>query len=250
MGCGLLEFDRSLFFSDTEKGTRCAVPVPAYLISHPRGHVLFDTGLHCDAISDPAGRLGYMAKVFTVRPREGDEIVTRLAHMGLSPADIGWVVNSHLHFDHAGGNEFFSRSAVFVQRKEMEATRDAEAAKKNGFDPKDFDHPLEYRLVDGEHDIFGDGKLVIIPTYGHTPGHQSLRVRPAKGIDLVLTGDACYTRENLDRNILPRISWDESEMYRSLGVLRRLRDREGASLLYGHDAEQWGQIPHAPQPVV
>ena len=84
----------------------------------------------------------------------------------------------------------------------------------------DFDHPLDYRPVDGEHDVFGDGTVVLIPTYGHTPGHQSLRVRAGKGADLVLTADACYTRENMDRDLLPGVLWDADEMARSLARLR------------------------------
>jgi glyoxylase-like metal-dependent hydrolase (beta-lactamase superfamily II) len=115
--------------------------------------------------------------------------------------------------------------------------------------PQDYDHPLNYQAVDGEQDIFGDGSLVIIPTHGHTPGHQSLRVRVSKGTEIVLTGDACYTRGNMDQDLLPSVAVDESEMYQSLGRLRALRDKEGATIIYGHDPDQWKEIPHAPEPL-
>jgi N-acyl homoserine lactone hydrolase len=71
----------------------------------------------------------------------------------------------------------------------MERARDPD----NPYEPQDFDHPLNYQLVDGDYDIFGDGTLVLIPTYGHTPGHQSLWVRDGQATPLVFTGDACYT---------------------------------------------------------
>ncbi len=250
MACGYLEFDRSLFFPDIEKGGRWTIPVPSYLICHPRGNVLFDTGVHCQAIHDPEGRLGFLAKIFAVRSQEDHEIVSQLARLGMRPDEIRYVVNSHFHFDHAGGNEFFPKATFLVQKKEMEGARDPEVAKKNGFDPKDFDHPLDYQLVDGEQDIFGDGRLILLPTHGHTPGHQSLRIRVSKDTELVLAGDACYTRENMDRNVLPRVAWQEEEMYRSLDLLRKLRDQKGAFLLYGHDPGQWQEIPHAPQALV
>src|SRR5436309_15881145 len=102
--------------------------------------------------------------------------------------------------------------------------------------PIGFDLPLDYQLIDGEHDVFGDGQVVLLPTYGHTPGHQSVRVRAGKGTDLVLTADACYTRENMDRDVLPTVLWDAEEMARSLRRLRDLRDQQGATGIYGHDA--------------
>jgi glyoxylase-like metal-dependent hydrolase (beta-lactamase superfamily II) len=114
----------------------------------------------------------------------------------------------------------------------------------------DFDHPLDYHLVDGEHDLFGDGQVVLLPTYGHTPGHQSLLLRAGKGTELVLTADACYTRENMDRDILPTVLWDPAEMSRSLSALRDWRDKRGATVIYGHDAAQWQTMHRAPATLI
>jgi N-acyl homoserine lactone hydrolase len=77
---------------------RCSLPI------HPHGRVLFDTGVHCQAIADPVGRLGERrATRFTVRSQVGDDVVSQLAHIGMRPADITHVINSHFHFDHCGG---------------------------------------------------------------------------------------------------------------------------------------------------
>jgi len=250
---GLIDLDRSAFFSDVAPGTRVTAPVICFLIAHPGGHVLVDTGVHRQAISDPVGRLGERrANLFRLRSAATDEVVAQLALLGLAPDDIRYVVNSHFHFDHCGGNEFFPRATFLVQRPEMEAARRVLAGATLSYNPSpvDFDHPLDYRLVDGEHDVLGDGQVVLLPSYGHTPGHQSVRVRPGKGADLVLTADACYTRENMDRDVLPNVLWDPREMSRSLAMLRQLRDREGATVIYGHDAAQWQQISRAPAPLV
>src|ERR1700716_811720 len=102
----------------------------------------------------------------------------------------------------------------------------------------DFGLALDYQLIDGGHALFGDGQVVLLPTYGHTPGHQSVRVRAGKGTQIVLTADACYTRENMDRDVLPNVLWDPEEMSRSLAKLREYRDRKGATVVYGHDAAQ------------
>lgn len=249
MPCGLLEFDSKLFFPNLAQGELLTIPVPSYLITHPKGNVLFDTGIHCQAIHDPIGRLGEVARVFVPRTQPGQEIIAQLAHLRLTPDDITYVINSHFHFDHAGGNEFFPRSTFLVQKPELDAARDPVLRKKAFFDPKDFDHQLHYQPVSGEYDIFGDGSLVLLPTYGHTPGHQSLRIRVSKGTELVLTGDACYTKTNMDQDLLPAISFDATEMRHSLGKLRDLRDKHGATIIYGHDPQQWQDMPHAPDPL-
>jgi glyoxylase-like metal-dependent hydrolase (beta-lactamase superfamily II) len=249
MPCGFLEFDSKLFFPNLEKGEQFTIPVPSYLITHPQGNVVFDTGIHCQAIHDPIGRLGQIAKVFVPRTQPGQEIVEQLAKFKLTPKDISYVINSHFHFDHAGGNEFFPDSTILVQKEELGATRDPALLKKVLFDPKDYDHDLHYHEIDGELDIFGDGSLVLFPTHGHTPGHQSLQVRISKSNTIVLTGDACYTQKNMDENLLPSIAFDEAEMYKSLATLRDLRDKRGATIIYGHDPRQWQEIPHAPEPL-
>jgi len=250
---GLIDLDLSGFFCDKAPGSRATVPVICFLIAHPQGNVLVDTGVHRQALTDPVGRLGEgRASRFTLRSSSTDEVVSQLALLGLVPDQVRYVVNSHFHFDHCGGNEFFPRSTFFVQRPEMEAARQVQAGATMRYSPSpiDFDHPLDYQLLDGERDVFGDGQVVIIPTYGHTPGHQSVRVHAGKGTDLVLAADACYTRENMDRDVLPNTLWDPAEMSRSLGTLRELRDRQGATMIYGHDVAQWQEMRRAPASLV
>jgi Metallo-beta-lactamase superfamily len=142
--CGYLEFDRQIFFPDQALGTRMTIPVASYLLLHPQGQVLFDTGVHCQAIRDPIRRLGERrATRFTVRSQVGDDVVSQLALIGMRPADITHVINSHFHFDHCGGNEFFPQATFLVQRREMARARGPD----NPYDPQDFDHPLTYHLM-------------------------------------------------------------------------------------------------------
>lgn len=250
---GYLELDAAIFFPDRPPGTRWTVPIPGFLVVHPRGRLLFDTGIHHQAIADPLGRLGERrARLFGIRSRPGDDVVSQLALLDLRPDAITHVVNSHFHFDHCGGNEFFPGATFLVQRREMEAARDPAVLAQQRYFPsfQDFDHRLDYHLVDGEHDVFGDGTVVLLPTYGHTPGHQSLRLRAGKGTGWVLAADACYTRENMDRDLLPGVLWDAAEMAHSLVRLRELRDRHGVTVIYGHDPAQWQELRRAPEPLV
>ena len=248
---GSIELDRASMLSDLAPGQPWTVPVMSFLVDHPRGRLLFDTGVHCQARLDPVGRLGpERVKRLTVKSKEGDDAVPQLARLGLKPDDVRYVANSHLHFDHCGGNEFFPRATFLVQRPELDAARRPGFVPGYSPSPIDFEHPLDYQMLDGEHDVFGDGAVVLIPTYGHTPGHQSLFVRAGKQAQMVCASDACYTRDNMDRDVLPKILWDASVMRDSLATLRKLRDQAGATMFYGHDPAQWQTMPRVPAPVI
>lgn len=238
--CGWLTGPAALFLAGAEG--RLRVPVPAFLIEHPRGRVLFDTGLHPALRTDAAARLGPLADLFDVELAAGADVAARLGALGVDPASVRWVVASHLHFDHVGGLAGLPHATLVVQRREWAAGADPDQRAANTYDPTDYDlgHPL--RLVDGEHDLFGDGRVVCLPTHGHTPGHQSLRLRTDDGGDLVLTADACYLRETLAAMRLPAVVHDVEAMRRSLQALGRLA-AAGARLVFGHDAEQWARLP-------
>src|SRR5204862_3006315 len=133
----------------------------------------------------PAGRLGKrVASLFAIRSRTGEDVVAQLATLGIRPDEIHYVVNSHFHFDHCGCNASFARAQFLVQRAELAIAR----AEGNRYNAKDWNHPLDYVEIDGEHDVFGDGSVVLLPTPGHTAGHQSLWIRAGER-QFVLTSD-------------------------------------------------------------
>lgn len=241
--CGWLEGPLGLFL-DGEHG-KIRVPVPAFLIEHPRGRVLFDAGLHPDARRDPATRLGAGAGFYTVELGDDEHVGGRLAALEVDPADVDLLIVSHLHFDHMGGAAMVPNARLLVQEPEWAAGRDADLSAKNFFQPMDYDLGHAVTTVRGEHDVFGDGRVVCVPTYGHTPGHQSLRVRLDDGRDVVLAADACYLRRTLETSHLPPIVFDRAAMLASLDRLRALRDA-GAEIVFGHDPEFWGGVPQAP----
>jgi len=239
MTCGWMTMSMKAMIEGGEG--KLKVPVPSYLIRHPKGNVLFDTGLNKQIQTDPEARLGKIAQYYEVDYEPGQDVAAQLLDLGLEPKDITYLVNSHLHFDHAGGNDALDCCPLVVQRTEWEAANDPDIVAKVGYMPQDYDLGHDRILADGEHDLFGDGGVVCIPTPGHTPGHQSLRIRLDSG-DAVLTGDACYLRRTLEEMRLPRILFDPEQMLRSLKLLKNLQDR-GARIFYGHDPEFWGTLP-------
>lgn len=229
-------------FLENESG-RLRVPVPCFLVDHPRGKVLFDSGMHVQTQTDPEGRLGWLAKVFDVEFHPGEEVAQRLARIDVDAARVDYLINSHLHFDHTGGNHAVPNAKLIIQRAEWQAGRDEDLVRTNGYNPADYDLGHDVHQVDGEHDVFGDGTVVCIPTYGHTPGHQSVHIRLGRR-EIVLTGDACYLRRTLEQLHLPSVVHDRGEMLRSLERLRGLQ-AAGAEIFYGHDPEFWATVPQA-----
>lgn len=240
--CGRLEIPKA-FLLEGAKG-KITVPIPSYLIVHPKGCVLFDSGLNLATQSDPESYItpvGMHFNKFHFQP--GEEISARLESIDVSPDGVDLIVNSHLHYDHAGGNALLPNADILVQAPEWEYAC-GRPDDDVGYRKVDFETGQKVRLVKGEHDLFGDGSVVTIPTYGHTPGHQSLRVRTEKG-EFVLCGDACYLRHALDQDHLPGVLFDRELALQAFALFRRL-EAAGAHILFGHDPEFWKTVPQAP----
>ncbi len=142
------------------------------------------------------------------------------------------VVITHLHFDHAGGLAQLPPTVpVVLQRREWEAARDPEAAAANFFQPRDYAGvEKQVVLVDGDHDLLGDGTVRLLSTPGHTPGHQSVQV----GARLVIGGDVSHFASGLDDHRFPVFADDFAAQTASAERLRALRDG-GAVVRPGHD---------------
>ena len=243
MTCGHLTGKLAYLMEGGEGEAR--LPVPSYLIEHPKGTAVFDTGMHPDCQRDPIARVGERIRgLFGFDYVPGEEVSGRLEAIGRDPARIDLIVSSHLHFDHVGGNALIPNATLVIQRREWEAGMQPELAPAHGYNPRDFDLGHKLLLVDGEHDLFGDGSVVCLPTHGHTPGHQSLRVRLASS-DVVLTADACYFCQTLRERRLPKRVHDRAQMLASLDKLAQL-EAQGARLIFGHDDTFWRGVPQAP----
>ncbi|MFD2232313.1 N-acyl homoserine lactonase family protein [Phaeospirillum tilakii] len=218
------------------------MPIPAFLIEHPKGRALFDTGPHPDCQRDPTARIGKeMASAYRLSFQPGEEISAHLEAIDRDPGKIDLLINSHFHFDHVGGNALIPNATLLVQRREWEASRDPDKAALHGYDPRDFDVGHKVRLIDGEYDVFGDGSVTCLPTPGHSPGHQSLRLKLANGT-VVLAADASFFRRTLRERRLPRYIDDRDSLLASLDRLQAL-EQGGARILFGHDPDCWNIPP-------
>jgi N-acyl homoserine lactone hydrolase len=218
---------------------RIRFPIPAYLVETDTERVLVDTGLHPDAVSDPARRYGSADALGPVRLEQERSVAEQI-----DLTTVTRVVLTHLHYDHAGGLALLPPSVpVVVQRREWNAGRDAGAIARNFFQPVDYATVADQLvLVDGDHDLLGDGSIRLLLTPGHTPGHQSVRV----GERLVLGGDVTHFTSGLDDHRFPMFADDFAAQAASAERLRALRDA-GAVVLPGHDPAMLtpGPVPTA-----
>lgn len=208
---------------------RIRFPVPAYLIETDSERILVDTGLHPGACADPSA-------FYDGSPAMGlfSLEVEQPLHEQVDAATITRIVLTHLHYDHAGGLSLLPPSIpIVVQRREWEAGGDAVAIERNFFLPRDYiDDEREVVLIDGDHDLLGDGSVELLLTPGHTPGHQSIRLGEA----LVIGADVTHFASGLDDHRFPAFADDHAEQRRSAERLRALRDG-GARVVPGHDPE-------------
>ena len=234
------------------EGGEYRIPVPAFLITHPAGNVLYDTGMDTASIDDPLAVWGPLMDQLTPDMKPQDHIVRQLANIGFSPDDIRYVILSHLHSDHAGGICLFPDAEFILQRAELETPKPAggdlfypEAYRVARLDGTLADCVRSVRLVDGDLDLFGDGSVLVVSTPGHVPGHQSLIVRLDHTGDVLIAGDAGSDSGQLEDMVIPGGTWRPDLLRRSIARLRDLRE-ESALVIYGHDPDLWPTLKHAP----
>ena len=242
--------------------TLITVPVGFFVVTHPKGNVLFDTGNNDNIINDPS-YWGPLIKLMS--PERGPDVAidTQLKKIGLSPDDIKYVAVGHMHLDHGGNVCKFPKAIVLVQRDEMKSAAWPEPGTARFYIPGDVaclrndlgeSLPSKFKMTEltGDLDVFGDESVVLKRWPGHTPGSQMAIVRLPKTGTVILTSDNVIFAENLTKNLVP----DASLAYYPTGILdayeyiRLLQGRENASFMTSHEPDGpagKARTSHAPQ---
>lgn len=220
------------------------VPAPFYLIEHPLGYVLFDTGYNKRAIENPRDFLGQeVCDDFAPELDMDHYVVNALESIGVHPDDIKYVVMSHLHYDHAGGLENFKKAQILVHKAEFDYAY--ENINKGFYFSADFDHDLDWFKLeiprDNPYDLFDDGRVLIYYTPGHTPGHISMQINLENEGRVFLTADCVYCAENFTTRTPSPISYNDEDYLRGIDLLR-LKNSQGVKIIIGHDADQTVKI--------
>lgn len=230
---GSLDADRNVLHPGDDSHRRVRLPLVQILIRSGARAVLIDTGLMPDVAGRPEQlQTGYDIDPTWIRPMVSPEqrIDRQLARLDLAPTDLDLVVNTHFHFDHAGGNTLFAGVTVAAQEEEFLAAR-----RPDSYLPV-WDAPqLEFRAERGDWSPLPGVEMVWTP--GHTPGHQSMLVH-LKPQPWLFTFDAVYTEEHWRTGHLGSVV-DIAAARASRERLRVIAAEEDAQLIFGHDLAQW-----------
>jgi N-acyl homoserine lactone hydrolase len=238
--CGRLRMRKSIFLPAADRNETIELAVSSALLRHDQANVLFDTGCHPAVAEDPEGRWGGLARLMTPIMQPGEHVLTGLAEIGLAADDIDLVINSHLHPDHCGCNAFFRKATFLVHRDELAAAR-APGSEASGYLAADWDQPMPVDEIAGQRDLFADGRVVLLPLPGHTPGSIGALAQLDRSGAYLLAGDTVSLRETLDTGIIPRNTWNAEALTKSLAEVRHV-ESSGVTVLCSHDARQWDSL--------
>lgn len=234
------------------------VPVGMFVIHHPKGNVMFDTGNNDKLITDPS----YWGKIAaSIEPSMTPEvsIESQLGKIGMKPDDIKYVVVSHMHLDHGGNVAKFPNSTVVIQDDEINFAMFPDEPFAGSFIPGDVmalrsavgvtkPNAMPLIRLAGDMDLFGDGSVVVHSARGHTKGSQMLIVRLPKTGTIILTGDAAYFRDNVLKSIPPNLvlAYDPAGIMKGYEWIRYMMATEKADFFTAHDPDVWKTMKHAP----
>lgn len=227
--CGTLTYNRPEDYGLTrEEVADTNMSVPCFLVMHPKGILLFDTGLADRLVGRPLwenvdGGYGQI-KFNTLRGQ--------LADIGVTPADITYLAISHSHWDHVGNANDYAGSTWLTQKAELDFMFGADADPAYVALYSALGHARREVFV-GDHDVFGDGSVILKFTPGHTPGHQALYVKLAKTGGVVLSGDLWHYAEERTLRRMPKEE-ERTGTARSRESIERFLKEKNAQLWIGH----------------
>ena len=236
--CGSIEIADLDIFSSTGDyaGQQDTFTNSCYLIRHPQGDLMWDLGLPLGM----AGNAPQTQDVFTMSLER--TLTEQLADIGLSAKDIEFISISHSHIDHIGQAALFPNSQWLVNKDEFDYmfSSDASRAQNAAF------AELNKSLHSGNHDVFGDGSVMILELPGHTPGHSVLQVNLAESGPILLTGDLYHRSESRELKRVPRFNTDEPRTRVSMDVFEALARESGARVIIQHEPKDVATLPKPP----
>jgi 4-pyridoxolactonase len=235
---GSLVIDRSQLLWHIDIGTPVRFPVYSVLIEHPDGLFMYDTGYDLDHVNRV---LPFEQPLQT----KAQSLTEQLRLCGFEPEQVNFVVNSHFHFDHVGGNRFLTEATTLVSKEELRHAKVPEPFEHLGYSDLTFDYPgVRYEQVSGDIEI-ADG-IWLFETPGHTAGHYSLLVEMDDEPSMLFTGDAAYSFESLNREIIAGFHLDPTASVQSIKRLKRLAIQRGAQIYPSHEMEAFQSWKSAP----
>jgi glyoxylase-like metal-dependent hydrolase (beta-lactamase superfamily II) len=236
--------DISMFSPGVDLGVKKTLNNSVYVIKHPKGVFVWDTGLNDDLIEQPGG---VMVAGGAFHLKTSTTLVEQLQQINLTPEQVDYVGISHFHFDHTGNLNLFKNAKILLQQQELDAAFSVDA-QKYYFDPASYAQISRDNFIplNGQYDVFGDQSVVIYPARGHSPGHQVLLLALKQQGSIVLSGDLYHFASNRAHQRVPMVNFDKQQSRVAMQQIEKLISDKKAELWIQHDLEQDKTRKHAP----
>ena len=238
LDCGTVVVNDFDIFSDTRAymGRTTRLASSCYLVRHGNSVMLWDTGLPTQLLGVTPGSEEAITATLDV------SLVDQLARIGIGPDDVDHVGVSHYHFDHTGQAADFPAATLLIGAEDWKAVREERPGiPASALDPWRIGGAT-VKPVTGDHDVYGDGRVMLITLPGHTPGHYGLLIRLDSG-PLLLSGDVAHFDANLETDGVPSFNTDRADSLASLDRFKRMAENLGATVVLQHEPDDVGIVP-------
>ena len=244
LDCGHASIKDMGMFSDTGEydGKPGDIADPCFVIRHPKGVLLWDTGLG-DKFAATKEGVDVLPGIHVTVPIT---LVEQLHSLALTPKDVSYVAFSHFHFDHTGNANAFPDSVWILNKAELSAA--LSATPPSGVVPETFSgyKTAKTQMIDGDYDVFGDGTVRILRAPGHTAGHQVLELKLHKAGTVILSGDLYHSRANREFMRVPMMNLSRADTLASMERIERIVKNTKAHLVVQHDPLDFQALPKFP----
>ncbi|WP_442847269.1 N-acyl homoserine lactonase family protein [Leeuwenhoekiella sp. H156] len=229
---------------DTYKGESKQLADAFYVIKHPNGILLWDSGLPEMLVGQ--GDYTPEGGAFTISRK--DSITTQLKSIGLSAEDVDMIAFSHIHFDHTGAANHFAGAKWLIQQSEDDFLNSEEIKGNSFYNPDTFSALKNKEIIaNKDYDVFGDGSVVIKYMPGHTAGHNALFVDLPETGPLVLTGDTYHFEQNRKDAIVPQFNYDIPQSEETIKAFEAFVKEKNAKVWIQHDLDDFNAMTTASQ---
>ena len=242
--CGSLNIpDTAPYQLKKEELVTTYMSVPCFLVAHPKGTMIWDSGAVPDSAFKPGGGPGKLRYATSQRP-----LTAQLAEIGYTPADITYVTFSHFHWDHVGNGNLFTRSTWLVRKPERDIMFSEPPSPRT--EPGNYSALRNSKTVivtNDDHDVFGDGTVVLKATPGHSPAHQVLFLKLSKTGPVVLSGDLYHYPEERKLGKIPTTEFNAAQTASSRAAVEAFLKKTGAQLWIQHDFTANAKLKKTPE---
>lgn len=241
--CGSLNIpDTSPYQLKKEELATSYMSVPCFLVAHPKGTMIWDTGAVPDTAFKGSGP-GTLRYATMMKP-----LKAQLAEIGYAPSEITYLAFSHFHWDHVGNGNLFASSNWLVRKPERDIMFSQPPSPRTEFaNYSALKNSKTTIITQPDYDVFGDGTVVLKAAPGHSPAHQVLFLKLAKTGPLVLSGDLYHYPEERKLNKIPTTEFDAAQTVASRAAVEAFLKQTGAQFWIQHDFNANAKLKKSPQ---